>query len=251
MRSRRESVTDDVGVLVAPRLTAPPFRALSQYAAQAIREGIVTGRFTPGSRLIERDLATELAVSRVPVREALLLLAREGFVIVEPHRGAVVTAVSPDLVVDVFSVRTELEVMAARLATPKVSSQDLARLERLVEEMSGVGSASGHHLLVDQDIEFHRVLARSCERPVLLEALAVIWNKTWLLISVSRAAYPLERIASLHADLLQAVVSRNPDRIEVELRHHMTLGQEVLLEHLRGVHPDREGGLVEATLVTP
>lgn len=244
-------MTDDVGVLAAPQRSAPPFRALSQYAAQAIREGIVTGRFSPGSRLIERDLAAGLAVSRVPVREALLQLAREGFVIVEPHRGAVVSAVSPDLVVDVFSVRTELEVMAARLAASKISSQDLARLGCLVEEMSDMGSTSDHHLLVDQDIEFHRVLARSCERPVLLEALAVIWNKTWLLISVSRAAYPLEQIASLHADLLRAVISRNPDRIEAELRHHMTLGRDVLLSHLRGVPPDREGGPVEVTPITP
>ncbi len=232
---------------IGQRLVAPPFRALSQYAAQAIREGIIVGRFPPGSRLIERDLANELEVSRVPVREGLLLLAREGFVSVVPHRGAVVSTVSPELVLDVFSLRAALEVLAARLVTPTLSQRDLTDLERLVEEMKDRGSADDHLLLVDQDIEFHRVLARSCGRPMLLEALAMIWNKTYLLIGVSRAAYPLDRIADLHAGVLHAMASRDPDRVEAALRQHLAFGQAILIEHLRSISPNVHPCQLEAT----
>ena len=65
--------------------------SMSQVAAHAVREGIIEGRYPPGSRLRERDLSESLQMSRIPIREALRQLDVEGFVTTSPNRGAIVT----------------------------------------------------------------------------------------------------------------------------------------------------------------
>src|SRR5262249_18170223 len=124
---------------------------LSQHVADSVRRVILSGRFKPGERLIEHELATELNVSRAPVRDALRLLAKEGLVTLIPHRGAIVTAISPDIVIDAFSVRAVLEGMAARLAISRLTAADVARLDALVHEMELTGTIGDAFQLVEQD----------------------------------------------------------------------------------------------------
>jgi DNA-binding GntR family transcriptional regulator len=207
---------------------------LSQHVADSVRRVILSGRFKPGDRLVEHELAAELNVSRAPVRDALRLLAKEGLVTLIPHRGAIVTAISVDLVIDAFSVRAVLEGMAARLAMSRLTATDLARLDAVVHAMEVTGTIGDAVRLVEQDIEFHRVLTASCQRPVLLEALGAISNKTYLLITATRYAYPLDRLAELHAWIVQAVRSGDPDRLEAAVRDHIAYGQHILVNSLGG-----------------
>jgi DNA-binding GntR family transcriptional regulator len=218
-------------------LPSPAVRALSQFAARAMREAILAGRYRPGDRLVERELAAAMEISRAPVREGLWLLAKEGLVTLVPHRGAIVTEISPDLVTDAFSVRALLESLAAKLGSTRLGPPEIARLRQSIADMELAGRAGNATLLVEQDIEFHRTLTGACGRPVLLEALGSVWSKTYLLISASRTAYPLERIAALHAPIVDAVVSRDPDRVETAVREHLAFGERTLLDHLRGGSP--------------
>lgn len=218
-------------------LTAPSFRVLSQHVAESVRRAILSGHFKPGERLVEHQLASELNVSRAPVRDALRLLAGEGLVTLIPHQGAVITSITPDLVIDAFSVRAVLEGMATRLGLPHLTPDDVARLETLVAGMEQAGRLGDVASLVDQDIAFHRILTEASGRPVLLDALRAIANRTYLLISATRYAFPLEKLAGLHAEILETVRGGDPDHVEQVIRSHIYLGQRSLLRHLRG-----EGG---------
>lgn len=215
-------------------LPPPSVRALSQHAVQSVREAILTGHYQPGDRLIERELAAQMNVSRAPVREALWLLSRDGLVTLLPHRGATVTPISSALVIDVFSVRAALEGLAARLATTRMRPDTLVRLASLISEMEDADETGNTRLLVDQDMEFHRVLTAACERPVLLDALGAVWNRTYLLISASRAAFPLAQLGPLHAPILEAARSGDADRVEAAVREHLSFGERTLLDHLNG-----------------
>jgi DNA-binding GntR family transcriptional regulator len=88
-------------------------------AYEALKKRIIEVDLQPGERLVERDLADELKVSRIPLREALRLLAAEGLVVLVPHRGALVSPFTPADVRDLFDVRESLEVLAARLAAQR------------------------------------------------------------------------------------------------------------------------------------
>ena len=100
------------------------YRTMQEIAYDAIRDGILAGRHGPGQRLIADDLAKELGVSRMPVREALHRLEVAGLVTITPHRGAVVSELSENECVEIYHVRAVLDGLATRLATPHLSEAD-------------------------------------------------------------------------------------------------------------------------------
>jgi len=215
-------------------LEAPKFRLLSQQIAHAVRRAILHGRYKPGERLVEHDVAALLEVSRAPVREALRQLVQEGLVIVYPHRGAVVTPVSREMVQDVFDIRERLEGLAARLAASRITPDELARLEALIDEMEQSGSAREAGLQVEQDVEFHRLVVTASGRPTLVSTLETISSKAGLLISITRHNAPLEIVAGLHRPILDALRGGDPDRAEQAAREHVEYGRGVLLRAFPG-----------------
>ncbi len=97
-----------------------------------IRSKITAGDFPPGFRLKERELSTELGISRIPIREAVRDLSTEGFVTLLPRRGAVVTELRPEDLDDIFEVRLALEVTECALAARRASDAEIARLRACV-----------------------------------------------------------------------------------------------------------------------
>jgi DNA-binding GntR family transcriptional regulator len=101
-----------------------------------LRDEIMGDRLPPGTELSEVALSRELAVSRGPIREAMGRLAAEGLVTVRPRRGAEVRAITPQELIDSYQVREALEVLAVRLAVPRITDAELADLDDLVDRMS-------------------------------------------------------------------------------------------------------------------
>src|SRR6516162_10315286 len=93
-------------------------------------------RLPPGTELSEVALSKELEVSRGPIREAMGRLAAEGLVTVRPRRGAEVRSISPEELIDSYQVREALEVLAVRLAVPRITDSELAGLDELVDRMA-------------------------------------------------------------------------------------------------------------------
>ena len=101
-----------------------------------LRAEILAGRLEPGAELAEVALAEQLGVSRGPIREAIGRLASEGLVTVRPRRGAVVSSLSKEEFLELYQVREALELMAVKLAVPKLQREDIAALEELIDEMA-------------------------------------------------------------------------------------------------------------------
>src|ERR1700756_4076660 len=99
------------------------------------RSEIRDGRLEPGAELQEVALAEQLGVSRGPIREAIGRLAAEGLVTVRPRRGAVVRSLSKQEFLEAYQVREALEMMAVRLAVPRLDSGHFERLDALVDQM--------------------------------------------------------------------------------------------------------------------
>ena len=227
-------VTTAAGILttdlaVDTVLEPPRFRLLSQQIAYSVRRAILHGRYQPGDRLVEHEVATALDVSRAPVRDALRQLVREGLVTVFPHRGAVVTPVSVDMVHDVFDVRSRLEGLAARLAATRITAEELARAEALIEAMEASAKSAEPGPQVEQDLEFHRVILAASGRTVLTATMEVTTGKAGLLISVTRRAAPLDLVPGIHRPIVEALRSGDPDRAERAAQEHVEYGRNVLL----------------------
>jgi len=131
-------------------------RTLWQRVHEHLRDEIISGALPPGTELHEFALARSLGVSRGPVREALGRLATEGLVTVRPRRGAVVRALSNEEFIEAYQVREALEMMAVRLAVPKLTAEDLAAMERLIEEMGSRSAAGDVKGFFQANTEFHQ-----------------------------------------------------------------------------------------------
>ena len=109
---------------------------LWQRVHEHLREEILAGRLQPGAELAEVALSQQLGVSRGPIREAISRLAAEGLVTVRPRRGAVVRSLSKEEFLELYQVREALEMMAVKLAVPRLGPEDFAILQGLIETMA-------------------------------------------------------------------------------------------------------------------
>jgi len=130
----------------------PPLRDL---VAEDLRRRIVSGVDAPGSRLVEESLAAELGVSRGPVREALRVLAAEGYVELLPRRGALVAKLSDATAEEMIVVRTRLQALAARLAAAKGGAEAAARLHAVCDQATTMLSAGDEDGVAELNSAFH------------------------------------------------------------------------------------------------
>src|ERR1044071_8887259 len=110
-------------------------------AYRHLHKALRLGRYRAGDRLIPEDIATEIGMSRMPVREAFQRLAAEGLVVIRPNRGCIVASLSLDEIYETFEIRSVLEGLAVRLAMPRIDEDMLGELQRLLDRMEKSGKS--------------------------------------------------------------------------------------------------------------
>jgi DNA-binding GntR family transcriptional regulator len=161
--------------------TQPPRRRAARPACsrveatyQRLKREIMEGVYTPRQRLIETDMAQVLGVSRATLRAALIRLQHEGFVEIQPNRGAQVRAFSVDEATRILQVREVLEGLAAAIAAEKATSDHLAELRRVVTEMEKTLAADdllGHLPLVGR---FHQCIIEAAGNEFIDQFLSML-----------------------------------------------------------------------------
>ncbi len=119
-------------------------RTVAAEAAEILRQRILTGDLKSGQPIRQEQIAQELGVSRIPLREALKQLEAEGFVTIEPHKGAVVSTLSLAEVQELFELRIHLESWLLRDAIPRMREADFAQLDAIIDESRLPETRSGN-----------------------------------------------------------------------------------------------------------
>ena len=131
-------------------------RTLGDEVTRRLREEILSGRLAPGTPLGQEKLAGQFGVSRVPIREALRVLAGENLVQLESYRGAVVTRLSIEELDELYGIIWGIEIPVVRRAVPAISDEALAEMREIVSQMRTMQrDAAGWYRL---NVRFHRVL---------------------------------------------------------------------------------------------
>ncbi len=187
-----------------------------------IKESILTGNLESGSRLVELSLASELGVSRTPIREALKRLSVEGLVTVDPVRGMIVRRVDPHEVEDFYITREVLDGLAARLAAERVSGDQLIRLRTMVEAMESAQQRGDRVGMVQANMRFHDAVFRACANRWLLSLGRSMIDFVRLM---SAAAYtdPVrdQEVVEEHRRIQDALEAKDPVAAEKASREHM------------------------------
>lgn len=195
---------------------------LPERLADWIRGEIVAGRMAPGERLVEQALAKRCSVSRVPLREAMRIVAAQGLLTLEPHRGAVVTRLSESELIELFDLRMALEGFAAAAAARRDPKPDLAALHRLNDEMEDCIRAGDAAAYLGKAAAFHDALLAAAGNRLLIESydrVKVRFRRYQVALSTMPELPP--RSVGEHRDILDAITAGDADRARALAEDHI------------------------------
>ncbi len=211
---------------------------LSQRVYEHLREEILADHLLPGTELSEVALSKELAISRGPIREAMGRLSAEGLITMRPRRRAEVRSLTPQELIDAYQVREALEVMAVRLAIPRVTEPDLARLDQLMERMAGHISEGAVREFFAANVSFHELLCELSGNPKLQEVHHRLEGEIGRFQSRTLALRgTMDDSLTEHRAILAAIRLRDTDRAAALTADHIRVPAERLQAALRDDAP--------------
>ncbi len=211
-----------------------------------LRRRIVDAQYRPGERLTEERLAEDFGVSRNPVREALRVVEAEGFVEVQPRRGAVVATPSEDTMRDMFAVRRLLEPLAARLAAERADDDQLKGLRGLLDEARAATEDGDLVRVAELNSALHsRVFELAGNRWLLQFSVAMYRHVHWVfrLGAAARAAHSWEE----HVRLVEALESRDADAAERAATEHVEAAEAAAIDQAAAAATEAAGAATGAT----
>jgi DNA-binding GntR family transcriptional regulator len=199
-------------------------------AERRIGQQILSGALPPGARLSQSQLAEELGMSRIPVRDALQRLAAEGLVELRPNASATVAPLSRADLEELYELRTAVEPHLCELATPLLTPEDLAAMER---ELARMARSKGPQSWLDANNAFHAILYRRAPRPRMVE---IVDRARQLTDRYSRLVHEhnVHSAQSEHRLIIEAARNEESVRLASLVRAHLASGYETMLAFLAG-----------------
>ena len=208
-------------------------RTLKANVTDLIRQAIIKGDLPADSELNQAQIAEQLGTSRGPVREALGRLEQEGLIKNVPYKGVVITALTPDYVEELYSLRGALETFAVSCAVDKLTAEGLKKLEHLIKEMDEAAAVKDERTLGEIDLVFHRTIIDMAQHELL--------KKTWrpLEIGLQRCLYKrheiypsLDQVVGSHPAIVEAMAARDSETAMDLMREHILDAGEKLREQM-------------------
>jgi len=219
--------------VVSSVLEAARHAALWEGVAAELRRAIIYGELPAGLHLEEPSLARKFGISRVPVREAIARLEREGLVRIEPRRGAFVVGFAEDDVGNVYGCRRLIELASVRRAAARVQASGLARLRALADRMDDAVRRRRSELMAEPDVEYHRQLVSLAENRFLLGAWEPLAGLVTAMLEITDTTYDNLPVAvASHREIVDALEGHDADRAERLLAEHLREGERVMREAL-------------------
>ena len=200
-------------------MTPPVVHSLREQIHEHLVEGIVSGRWKPGERIVERRIAAELEVSQTPVREALRELEALRLIESVPNKGVRVRALTAADMEEIYPVRAGLEQMAAELAAPRLA-EDVSALEPHVAALYEADAADDGEAQVRHTVAFHRELVRASGNSVLLHTWESLGIEVWTALSIRWLGTVQESYAEEHEQVVRAFRDRDP-QVALLVKEHV------------------------------
>lgn len=211
-------------------------QGLAGQVADELRRRILAGELHEGDQLMQEQLAAEFGISKVPVREAFFQLEAEGFVVQEFHRGAVVAGLSPAQLMEIFELRTQIEVWLLGLAMAVATPKDVKAAEAVTKVLARTKDVDKAWEL---NWRFHEALYRPAGKPFVIDHLKKLHFQTARYVRMQYSvALDREEINREHLTLIELYANKRPDATEW-LRRHILHSAEQLTAHLVALNEQR------------
>lgn len=202
-----------------------------------IKNAILRGEYKAGDRLVERNLAEKLQISRTPIREALFRLESQRFVTTVPRKGVIVNEISQDELLEVFSILGSLETLAVRMAAQKIDEAMIAEFDDLIDEIRKA-QANGREAEMSDDfaeinLRYNDLIGKAAKNIRLHEMLTELRDYVRAFSNVS-AAVPGRAMEALkeHLDILLSIRNGEADLAETYAKIHLEKSKKAYMRPL-------------------
>jgi DNA-binding GntR family transcriptional regulator len=208
-----------------------PLRSMADPIYDSIKRSILLGALAPGEPLRQDEIARVHGVSKIPVREALLRLEVDGYVLFRKNRGAIVRGLSAEEVLHIMDIRVALECRALECAIPNMIEADFQAARGILESY---GNQADVEQWSDLNIRFHQVLYEPCDNPELLRMIVDLRHRLGPALRrlVTETTGPA-RPRTEHEQILAACEARDTSRAVALLRAHIEITKKETAARLR------------------
>jgi DNA-binding GntR family transcriptional regulator len=216
---------------------------LSHDVALLIKRLILEGELNPGDRVVESKLSKQLGISPTPIREAVRHLAGEGILTIVPNRGPMVRSLTMDDAFEIYSLRAMLEGLAIRLATQRASDEQVAAVAMLYAEMQRKLHDPAVPSLLQDSMQLHQAIILLSDHTRVISAHAAIQFQISLVNRILGQESTKQKEVEQHAELVEALSGRDPDRAERIMRAHIYRSYCEFMELRKDVDTKPDAGL--------
>ncbi|MBI4317550.1 MAG: GntR family transcriptional regulator [Chloroflexi bacterium] len=201
--------------------------SLADQAAHVVRQMILAGDLAPGEHLPQDKLATELGVSRTPLREALLKLQEEGLVRLSGSRGVKVAKPDKEELLELYEVREALDGLAAKLAASRITADGRARLGTVIEKMGELVASPEPHQWLMLNLQFHDCIVEASSNRVLKQLSSHLSSRMTVTLLIDTPGQ-LARSYEEHSKVCQAVLAGDVEGAEAAAKAHIAANREAI-----------------------
>lgn len=207
-------------------------KPLRERVLDALREAIITGELKPGQPLVEMDLASQLGISRAPLREALQTLAREGLVETAPYRGSIVRHLTRTDIEELYSLRSVLETFAVQRLIALNASETVARLYEIFELMLETAQTGDLTKVNQIDRQFHDALIELSQHSLLSITWSGVSNRVRQVMALrNQRNTDITTIAYNHLPIIRAIEQQNVELATTLIQKHVATSGDLLAEN--------------------
>jgi DNA-binding GntR family transcriptional regulator len=208
-------------------------RSKKELVSETLRQAILNGELLPGTRLVIDDLAKQLGVSPIPVREALQQLDADGYIVLEPYLGAKVAPIEAESVIEVFSLLETMEVVSSRTACQHMSDADFSALEIILLRMDSL--INEPELWSQENRHFHSFICEKSGTRLIGSLMSKVldhWDRLHRYFLKDVFARRLRQAQREHWEILKSLRARDPARTETVVRQHAQAAMSAYQKHL-------------------
>ena len=198
-----------------------------------LKDLILEGELKTGDRLVERELAEKLNISRTPIREALFRLESQGFVKTVPRKGVIVAEISEKEIIEVFTILSSLEVLAAKLAVEKLDEETINTYKEYIKKVEDSLQDEGNTDFSALHTKLNHLIYSSAKNAKLYEMLSGLsdYIRAFAKIGHKKKGRAIQSMKE-HLDIMKAIINRETEMTEYLTKIHIENSKKAYMEAL-------------------
>ena len=204
------------------KVSVNEYLPLRDIVFNSLRKAILKGELAPGERLMEKQLAEKMGVSRTPIREAIRKLELEGLAIMVPRKGAEVAMITEQDIKDVLEVRAALESLAVKLACQRMEKQDINELLAVNDAFIGAAKRRDTETVIKKDVEFNDVIYNATTNHKLVAMINNLQEQIYRFrVEYIRQLEDFSTLVEEHESIVAAIMDKQSEKAQLIATKHI------------------------------